>query len=144
VWGHARTLPIVQIVLQISISDAELQHLEELPVVHQVEGVEHVEVQLFGGDEGVVHQFHPRRLPRHVVERVGRLQRLVHRVVHHRRRQRVVADEVDDLALALHDEAVHDVRTRQEPVHEVFLGELGRQIELLQVLQQQALINCFW
>lgn len=40
--------PVVQVVLQVSVTDAELETLQELRVVHQVQSVEDVEVPLFG------------------------------------------------------------------------------------------------
>lgn len=45
---HARAAPVVQIVLQIAVTDAKLERRQELLVVHQVERVEHIEAEIFG------------------------------------------------------------------------------------------------
>lgn len=120
--------------MQVAVSDAELERLEERLVLHEVERVEHVEAGVLRRDEGVVHQLVPRRDGGHVVERVRRLQRLVHWVMHHRRRQRVVAHHVRDDAVVLDDVSVDDAGARQEPVPEIFLVELRSQMELCQIL----------
>lgn len=134
---HRRTLPVVQVVLQFTVPDAELKLLQELAVLHDIERIEHVKVGLFGADQGVVHQRYPRRALRHVVERVGRLQVLVDGMVHDGGGQRVVADHVRDHAPVLHHVAVDYVGPGQEPVGEFLLGEVGHQLELCQVLLEQ-------
>lgn len=59
----------------------------------------------------------------------------MHRVVHHRRWEGVVADEIRDLAVDLYHETVNDVRPRHEPVDKVFFAEERRQVETGQVLE---------
>lgn len=65
----------------------------------------------------------------------------MHRVVHHRRRQRVVTHQVRYLVVIRHDEAIDDARLRQEPVAEMLLGEDRRQIKLRQVLKRSNVTN---
>ncbi len=43
---HGWTLPVEEVILKISVADAELQLLQELGVFHQVERIEHVKVGL--------------------------------------------------------------------------------------------------
>ena len=43
---HLRALPIINVVLKIAITDAELEFVEKVFVVHQIECVEHIEVVL--------------------------------------------------------------------------------------------------
>ena len=45
-WFHAFTAPVVQVVLQVAITDAELELLQEWLVLHQVQGVEHIKTIL--------------------------------------------------------------------------------------------------
>jgi hypothetical protein len=102
--------------MQIAITDAKLQLLQELGVVHQIQRIEHIKTSLrkegkktreapFGvrnsfneyllrDDQSILHQIRPRGLRRHVVERVSSLQTVVRRMVHHSRWQGVEADEI--------------------------------------------------
>lgn len=136
---HIRTSPIVQVVLQIAVADAKLKRHQELVVVHQVERVEDVKVGVLGGNEGIVHQVQPWRLRRNIVERVGGLDVVVHRMMHNGRRQRVVADQVSDGARRriLDDVATNDTVLRREPVAELFFVEYRDQGKLLQVVVEQ-------
>ena len=45
-WRDLGTLPVVKIILQIAVPDAELEFLQELLVFHQIKRVEHVEATL--------------------------------------------------------------------------------------------------
>lgn len=138
---HARTAPVIQIVLQITVANAELQFGEELLVLHQVERIEHIVVVVLRRDQRIVHQVHPRRLRGHIVERVRRLHALVHRMVHNRRRQRIVADQIGDAlgARTLHHVRTDDARLRREPVLELRRAEDGRQRERLEIVGEQLL-----
>lgn len=135
--SHRRATPIVQIVLQIAITDSELQLLQKLLVLHQIQSIEHVIVLILGRDQRVVHQIRPRIPLSHIVERISGLDALVHRVLHHRRRQRIEADHVRDLALLLHHKGIDNVRSRREPMRKLFLVEHGRHTELRHVLGHQ-------
>lgn len=126
---HTRTPPVVQIILQIPVPYAELQRLQKLLVIHQIQCVKNVEIQLFRRDERVVHQIDPRSSRRDVVKGIGGLQDLVDGMVHHGGRQRVVADEVRYHSVVLDDEAVDNVVLRHEPVDKVLFGKLRRQVE---------------
>ena len=44
--GHIGTPPVVEVVLQVAVSDAELELLQEVGVLHQVQRVEDVKVFL--------------------------------------------------------------------------------------------------
>lgn len=48
---HRRTAPVVHVVLQVTVTLAKLEILQESLVLHQVEGVEHVKLCLhdYGG-----------------------------------------------------------------------------------------------
>lgn len=46
-WLHEGTSPVVEVVLKVAIPNAELELLQELGVLHQVQGVEHVKVCLY-------------------------------------------------------------------------------------------------
>jgi len=46
VGGHCWTPPIVQIVLQIAVANAELQRLKKLLVLHEIKRIEHIETHL--------------------------------------------------------------------------------------------------
>lgn len=131
---HIGTAPVVQVVVKVSVSDAELERLEERLVLHEVESVEHIEAGVFGRDQSVVHELVPRCCRRGIVERVSRLERFVHRVMHHRRRERVIAHQVRYDAVLFDDERVYNARTRQEPVTEVFLVKARSQMKFGQVL----------
>ncbi len=61
-------------------------------------------------------------------------------MVHHGRGQRVVADHICDLLLAilvsfLHNVGVDDPLPRQEPMGELVLRELRDQVEAIQILK---------
>ena len=45
-WLHGWAPPVVEVILEVPITNSELQLLQKLRVVHQVESVEHVEVGL--------------------------------------------------------------------------------------------------
>jgi len=46
VGRHHRTTPIVQVVLQIAVTDAEFERLEKLFVLHEIKRVEHIKAHL--------------------------------------------------------------------------------------------------
>ena len=43
---HGGALPVVEVVLEVAVTDPELELLQERRVLHQVQRVEHVEVAL--------------------------------------------------------------------------------------------------
>ncbi len=135
--GHVRAAPVVQIIVKITVADAELERLQKSLVLHQIESVENVETGILGRDQSVAHQLVPRCRRRRVVERVSRFQGLVDRMVHHRRRQSVVAHHVGDDAVLLHDITIDDAGARKEPVAEILLVETRCQVELVQILLVQ-------
>lgn len=49
-------LVVIQVIVQLAISGAELLLLQEQCVVHQGQSVEDVELKLLGEDQGVVDQ----------------------------------------------------------------------------------------
>mmetsp|Transcript_22427 Transcript_22427/g.63649 ORF Transcript_22427/g.63649 Transcript_22427/m.63649 type:complete len:446 (+) Transcript_22427:202-1539(+) len=132
--GHDRGAPpVVQVVLQVPISDAELELLEQAVVVEDVERVEDVKLVPLREDERVADQLLDRRLVREVVVAVGRVQLGVLLVLEHRRGERVEGEHVRHLLLAilaglLDDVGVDDALARHEPVRELRLGELRRQL----------------
>jgi len=51
-----RQLPIVEIIVEETITTVEFELLEELGVCHDVQGVEHVELFLLSENKRIVHQ----------------------------------------------------------------------------------------
>jgi hypothetical protein len=86
--------PVVKVVVEVAISNLEMQVLEDCRVVHQVQAVVHVEAFLLCQDQGVLDQLLQGHRCREVVERITRLklkkicypQHVVFWVVHHVRR----------------------------------------------------------
>ena len=108
--------PVVQVVPQVPVADAELEILQEARVLHQVQRVEHVKVLGPGKDQRVLHELLDVRLRGHVVVRVRRAQRVVPAVtLDHRRRQRVERHEVGDRARLVG--ILHDVRVHHPLAH---------------------------
>lgn len=120
--------------MQITVANAELERLQESFVLHQIKRVEDIKAGVLGRDQSVAHQLVPRRGGRCVVERVGSFQRLVDRMVHDCRRQRIVAHHIGDDAVLFHYVTVDDARARKEPVAEILLVETRCQVELVQIL----------
>ena len=82
--------PIEEVVVELAVADTELELLQEKLVIHEVEGVEDVEVGGFGSDEHLLDALLQSLLVAdveglvgltHVVERVGNAQSVVIRVV---------------------------------------------------------------
>lgn len=72
------------IYLEVAVPGAELELVDELLVLHHVQRVEHVHVQVPREDEGVAHEILERHGGGHVVEGVDRLEQLVLLVADHR------------------------------------------------------------
>mmetsp|Transcript_3774 Transcript_3774/g.10254 ORF Transcript_3774/g.10254 Transcript_3774/m.10254 type:complete len:452 (+) Transcript_3774:23-1378(+) len=133
--------PVVQVVLQVAVADAEFEILQKLRVVHQVQAVEDVKVLLPGEDERVLHQPRQLRLARDVVVRVRRPQRAVPAAgLNHGRRERIEGDEICDftrLVGILHHVGVNHPVAHAQVVLDLLLVEHRRDGELLEVFVQQ-------
>lgn len=46
VWIHGRAFPVVEVILQVPISDAKLQLLQKHFILHQIQGIEHIKAFL--------------------------------------------------------------------------------------------------
>merc|ERR1740121_1915496 len=78
--------PIVEVVLQKAVPDAELELLQELVVLHDVQGIEDIKILLLREDERVVQQLVQRHGCRHVPVGVGGLEKAVLLVIQNRER----------------------------------------------------------
>lgn len=46
VWGHSRTPPVVEVILQVPISHSKLELLQELLVIHKIKSIEYIKTHL--------------------------------------------------------------------------------------------------
>ena len=57
-WSQSlREVPIIQVVVEVTISRCEFEFLKEKIIVQDVEGIKNIEAEVFGLDESVLHQF---------------------------------------------------------------------------------------
>ena len=68
---HLWAPPIVDVILKIAVSDPESELVEKFHIVHQIQGIEHIKIQLRCQDQRVAHQISPRNGLSHIVEGVG-------------------------------------------------------------------------
>ncbi len=61
--------------MEVAVAGHELELLKEFLIVHDVEGVEHVDIVLLGLEESVLEQTRRVVLGRHVIQEIGRLKR---------------------------------------------------------------------
>ena len=59
--------------MKVAVAWGKLQLVEEFLVIHDIQGIEDVEVVLFGLEESVFHGGHWGVLSGHIVQEVGRL-----------------------------------------------------------------------
>ena len=129
--GDLRAAPVVQVVVEGSIADAEFELGQEALVLHEVQGVEHIHVHVLGRDEHVVHQAFQLDRRGNVVERIRRMECLVLGVANDAGRQVVEAAHIrDGVGLGvLHHERIHDAFARQQPMAGLLLVPLNPQVE---------------
>mmetsp|Transcript_62819 Transcript_62819/g.132646 ORF Transcript_62819/g.132646 Transcript_62819/m.132646 type:complete len:304 (-) Transcript_62819:653-1564(-) len=130
-------LPVVEVVLQVTITHAELQLLQKAVVLHDVQSVEDVEVVLLGEDEGIVHQLVQGDCGGHVPIGVRRVQLGVLLVAQDGGRQLVEGAHISDHTSSFADIGVNNAGTGKHPVGNLILREFRVQAELLEVIRQQ-------
>ena len=59
--------------MKVAVAWGELQLMERFLVIHDIQGIEDIEVVLFGLEESVLHGGHRSVLSGHIVQEVGRL-----------------------------------------------------------------------
>ena len=139
-WHHLGTLPVVEVVLKVAVTDAKFELLKKLGILHEIQCVEDVKVVELGEDKRVAHQLLPGGGIGHVVEGVGCLYGLVIGIVHDGAGQTVEGHKVRQLAtlfFALHHVTVDDPGLGHEPVVHLVLVEDGMEAELAEVIVEQ-------
>lgn len=63
IWTHVRTHPVVQVVMKALVTDAELELLQETPVIHHIKSSEGVKTSLSvkGKKNLFYHHFHTQK-----------------------------------------------------------------------------------
>jgi len=69
--------PIIQIVVQIAITDLELELFEEFLVLVNIKSIKHIISFLLSYDERIRHQFGDANCIRHEIIRIGNIENLV-------------------------------------------------------------------
>jgi len=136
---HLRALVVVQVVLEVTITNMELEFLEECLVLHDIEGVEDVKVLLHSKNGGIVHKLSEAVLSGNVIVAVGRLQNVVFGVTNHSTWQVVERDEIGNLlgASLFHNVRVNDIFTREKPMTNLILTQLRVACELFEIFRKQ-------
>lgn len=109
------TSPVIQVVVQVSVTFAKFQLLEELFVFHEIERVKNVKVILLGDSEHVQHQ--TGKSAGHVVVGIGGEESFVLLVVYNSGWQRIERCKIRDLRLAVFDNiCIYNTFAGKEPV----------------------------
>lgn len=90
------TLPVVEIVLQIPVTDPELEILEDSLVFHEIQAVVDIHLLLLGESKGVLEEVEDGNGGGHVVVGVGSTERGVLGVTNDRRGEVIERQEVCD------------------------------------------------
>jgi len=121
-------LPVVNIILQISITNTEQVLLESGLVVHQIQSVEHVDTHIASQDQSVLAQILEWHRCGNVVVGVGGKQVIVFRVRHHSGRKVVEGDQISNFTSAV----LAHIRVHNLLACEQHVGQLLHVIQLAQ------------
>merc|ERR1719198_1181846 len=80
-WLHFRSLPVVNVILEVTIADTKLEFLEKGAIFHNIQGIENVATAQFRHSEAIMHEFFERHSLRDVVKTVRCVQLLVFFVI---------------------------------------------------------------
>ncbi|KAG8139863.1 hypothetical protein E2320_002627 [Naja naja] len=117
--SHAGAFPIVEVILQVSITNSKFQLFQEGLVFHKIQGIENIKTLLqkeavkenlkqtkkethqFGQYESIIHEVNKRCFGVDIVERIGCLQTLVCRMIHNGGGQCVETQEICHLPISV-------------------------------------------
>lgn len=92
--------PVVEVVVEESVTRTKLELFQEGLVLHQIEGVEDVELFFVGLDQQIAHALCQTARRRHVVIRVGNPESVVGCVLQDLTGKAVEGEEVSDFAIS--------------------------------------------
>jgi len=129
---------VVEVVLEVSITNTELELLDEVGIIHQIQSIEDIKVKLLGEDECVTHELIEFACGGDVVIGVGRFEGIVLWVTNDGGRERVETAEIGDLTRIIGDDiCVDDAIPRHEPILELCEAEDRMEAELIKVVVEE-------
>ena len=131
--------PVIEVVMKVAVTDAELEVLQEPIVLVDVESVEHVEVLLFGEDEWISQKLLHFNCVCNVVVAVGDLEGLVSLVLQDWWGEMIEGEEVLDLLgfFIFHYIGIYYSFLWDKEMLDLALWEVKAHLESLQILIQE-------
>lgn len=88
-WGDLLNSPVIQVIVQVTISHAKLELLHELNILLYVKSVVYIIALVLGKDECIPSKLEHAMLAWHIIVRIGNVEDLVFRMFQNTRWQRV-------------------------------------------------------
>ena len=139
IGGHVRAVPVVEVVVESSVTRSKLESFDEILVIHKIEAVHDVHAVLLGKNESIVHKLSQGSLSGNVVVRIGSAHFLVDGMTENRGREDVERAEIGDLLCSriFNDVSIDDSLNGADPVKHISFIEVHVEREFLEVGAQQ-------